>query len=147
MFTTAALASMAPIGRRIGTSAVGHFLKGGPVGMGALGGDSDGGLGIIPLIVGAVAAGGSAYTGSKAADAAKDAAIATAEAQADAMIAPFRYEFKTQKHLIQAGRFETAVDAVSGRTVIQPKSNTGLYVGVALAAAVLFGAIFIVKAV
>ena len=147
MFTAAALASMAPVGRQAATSAVGHFIKGGPVGYEALGGGPDRGLGIIPLIVGLAAAGAQMYASDQEAGAAEAMGIKSAEAMAEAQAAPFRYAYKTQKKLTEAARYELSVMAVSGQTTLQTEDNTGMYIAVALAGAVAFGAYFILKAV
>lgn len=140
MVTTDMIASLAPaIGRGFARRATGRFLQEGPSGFGT--------LGIIPLIAAAVTAAGSAAGSYFAADAAAGAATAQAEAAADAAIAPYRYEFKTQKKLIAASRFETAIDAVSGQGITMAKDRSGLLIGIGIVGAVGLGAFLLMKGV
>lgn len=146
MFSTTALVSLAPIGRRVTQSAVGAFLRGGP-GMSQLGcGDPGlGDLGILPLIAAAIPAAASAGSSYFAAGAAADAAKAQAAAMEAAAIAPFRYEYKTAKKAIAAQRFETAVRAVSGQTVRVTKDLSGALIAGGIAVAVVIGVVLVMK--
>lgn len=152
MFTSTALLSLAPVGRRLATSAAGSFIAGGPVGMGSLGRRPSGlgNLGIVPVIVAAAGAAGSAAGGYFAADAAKAQAAASvdiAQEQAIALAAPSRYAFKTAKHQFRLDRFALTVDAVSGKTVNLTKDRTGLVIAIGLGVAVIAGGFLLMKGV